>query len=659
MEANSLSDFYTITEITELNKQMARFKYSCCALYGEKIAFGGQAGSVHIYSSKDFSSPFITSIPTIITSVQLISFSPGGKCLAVGGTSSVHFIEDPLTSPVVSYSVDLKSKKPVAVYWISDPPAKLNRTPFLLVGDETGGVWSVRHQTAELIGSVNSQIIQLQQISEETILIAAVNGSSFLKNGTVSNIRGKRPAGEFGAIYSKTFNAILLSRPDGTIYITSPEGKPQAKINLWEKREVPALEGISKDLRYLVQCSNFLVSAGKNAISYFINLSNVSLQEYMVPDSEFIDLSCYKNNCLLMWKTKFLLFHVCTNNAEYFNYLIEKKEYRKAQEIAIEKNVKDMKLLEKMNIDSSEDFIKYMHKVELESQPQPIKTVKPELYESIVNSDIPSQEDMDKMQEMLKLLIPEEEVVEKIRKFIKENPKQWSSWEKFLDIDDLVAAINPNPENASITKEIAKKGTSQLSKWIANVENVELSVLVANSPAIYLHNIDDNRKEEYLRMLKEADIFSSNEPDEAEEPLIISPFEQQRSKITEENCSPESVLSLLRLSDWESHLANAIDELCKQTETYLLSKDRGNIPPWIEELAKNESAGLPLNPQENKDAGGNWGVIADLSICPICGLPIQLTEASSSASAFPCGHTYHVGCIKTRYCPLCFTECLK
>ena len=46
------------------------------------------------------------------------------------------------------------------------------------------------------------------------------------------------------------------------------------------------------------------------------------------------------------------------------------------------------------NVDSSQEFIKYIHKIKHESQPQLFNKVNPELYESIVNSKITSQEDV-------------------------------------------------------------------------------------------------------------------------------------------------------------------------------------------------------------------------------------------------------------------------
>ena len=660
---SSKSDFFIFNELSALNKQMARFKYSCCALYGDKLAFGAGAGSVHIYSYKDLSSPLVLSIPSIVTSVQLLSFSPMGKFLAVGGSSSLHFIEDPLTNPVISYSVDLKSKKPVAIHWIMEPPAKLNRTPFLLLGDETGGIWSVRHQTAELLATVNSQVVQLQQINEESILIAAINGSYFLKNGTISNIRGKRPPGSFGAIFSKDFNAILFSRPDGILYISTPEGKPQTKINILENQQIDPNENVSKDLRYLVQVSNFLVSAGKDSYAYFINLKNVSLQEMIRPESEFIDLSAYRNNCLLLWKNRCVMFRVCTHDTEYYRYLMDKKEYNKLQQLAIERKLKDKWLLEEMNVNPSPEFEEYLNKIQLESQPQPLKKVDEELYNEFLSKDIPTDEMIDKLDKMMSTLNIEDEIVEKINKYVIQNPQNYEKWESYLNIDELIPLINDDPKNSAVVRKLSPKGTSVLCKMIANIPNVELDVLVANSPPIQIHNIDEKRRADFVKLLHKNDIFTQDEPEPAqkenEEELIDSPFEIERGKINEGNCTPDAILSLLRLNDWETQLSDAINELCTQTETYMLSRDRGSIPPWVEELAKKESLGITLSVPVEKDSGGNWGVIPDLHICPICGLPLQLQDNPTSASAFPCGHAYHVGCLKTRYCPLCYADCLN
>jgi hypothetical protein len=87
----------------------------------------------------------------------------------------------------------------------------------------------------------------------------------------------------------------------------------------------------------------------------------------------------------------------------------------------------------------------------------------------------------------------------------------------------------------------------------------------------------------------------------------------------------------------------------------LLGKERKEIPPWIESLIANERSGY-VDRNEKKDGGGNWGVVVALATCPICGMQHNLGESVSSITVFPCCHVFHVACLKTQFCPLCYSK---
>lgn len=649
-----MADYYVLTDLDQFASKISRFKYGCCAMYANKIAFGAPAGSVHLYNLQEASSPMIVSIPSIVTAIQLLSFSPGGKFLAVGGNSSLHFIEDPLTNPVVSYSVDLKGKRPTVVGWISEPPPKISRTPFLLIGDDTGGVWTVKHQTADYITTVNSQIVQLQYINEESILVGAKSGPCFIKAGNVVNIRGKKTAGDFGCLYSPVHNAIFFSKPDAILLIASPEGKPQAKINLLEQNTAP--ENISTNLGSLLLCSSFLISVGQVCLTYIVNLNKGTPEGHFVPTSDFCDYSVYKNYALLMWKEKITLFKVCETNEEYYRHLVDQKQFSKAQNLAIKDNVKDMKLLKLMSVDPTPEFEQYLQKVDFESQPQPLKSVDQEFYNSLMNSI--DSKSIEKLKVMLPQLALEPEVVSQVRKFVIQNPNEFFNWSKYLNADDIVPQINSKPEFASIVKKIAAQGQSQLCRMISNIQSVDISMLVANSPPIYLHNIDEGRQNLFIEKMSKLDEFSEFCQPEKEEKFMDSPYEELAMKVGE-NPTPFEVLNLLKLSDWNEKITEAVDELSNQAEKFSLQSVTRPLPPWVEHMIESERSDTFTEMKGEKCSAGNWGVHPDLSACPICGFSLNLGENTTSAVTFPCGHTYHISCLKMRYCPVCYSSKLK
>ena len=87
-------------------------------------------------------------------------------------------------------------------------------------------------------------------------------------------------------------------------------------------------------------------------------------------------------------------------------------------------------------------------------------------------------------------------------------------------------------------------------------------------------------------------------------------------------------------------------------------EDRG-IPPWVDQMISAEKSEISFDQNAVKSTAGNWGVRADLSVCQVCGLPLNLGENTTSAATFPCGHTFHISCLKTRYCPSCYSNKLK
>jgi len=643
-------DFYTITDLDQLNAKIERFKYLTCALFRNRVAFGGPAGSIHLYSINDASSPVVVSIPSIVTAINRISFSPGGKYLAVGGISSVHFIEDPLTTPSTGYSIDLKGKKPCAFRWVAEPPPKIVRTPFLLVGDETGGLWIIRHNSADLLGSVGSHILQIYPVGD-SILVSAIGGVYFVSGGTSTPIRGKRPNGEFGALYAEQYNAIFLARPEGKLLISTPQGKSKAILNFMEGDMIPPLpEGILPSLSYLKICPPYLLSFGKNCAGFIIDLTSGSLKEVIVEQSEFFDFSTYNEYALIMWKGRLSLFKVCNDIEEYFSWLISKKYYGKAQKLAIEKSIKNKAILESINIEPSPEFEEFIHRMELENQPQPLQNVNRSLYDQLIDSDIPTDLMMSELEASLSLIIPEPNIIEKITKYVLAVPQSWKTWKLFVNIDSIVLKLNPNSEYSEIIKEMSFHGTSELCKIISNITEYDMDFLIANSPPIQLHNIDDSRKSQFYEQMLGNDMFyeSVMKFDNVED------YVKNRTDMGND-LTKEELIELILVQEWDSQLTEMVKNIQLSFEKFLLSKENHLMPPWIQTLINKELKVVNQNPS-CCDEFEHWGVKLQTNVCPICGMTIQINESPCSISTFSCNHSYHVSCLRKRYCPLCFSS---
>lgn len=646
-----MSSYFLLTDLVYIQKKAQKFKYQSCAVYDDYTAFGTSAGTIHIYSLSRNAPPLVISLPSLISAVDLLSFSPSGKWLVSVDARGVHFIEDPLGGqPTLFFSVDFKSSSVTAVAWISEPPLKLVRTPFFYAGDSAGQVWLIKYQNAELIATLPGPVIQLSMI-DDSVLAATKNGAFLIREGAVSPVGRKPPVGHFGAVYADGFDAICVGRPDGKLAFATPKGRIKASISFDQKDAE-----ISTDFSKLMFCSPFLVSAWKDKMCYIVDLASTSLIRATNEFANIIDVSCDKTKILFLCSSKITLFRVCSSVTEYINYLIElntNESIAEAQQLVIKNEITEQEILTKLNVGNGLD--EYIKELELKNQPKCLSVLNEELYEKIKNEDIPSKETMNEINNVRKFLVMDDFLLSKIEKYILENPIEYETWKNEINPDVIVPILNSNEETAVYAMEIAKLGKSDLCKLLSGLDSLSIDFCVANSPPIYAYNFTGERRKEFEEKLEKYDIFArteSTEEPKAQKKMVESLYADLYDKVNEENISSEKVLNLLQLYEWEGKVSDVIEEIRHIVNMYLLTQDEKDIPEWVRTL-------IDSNKETKKEGNGNWGIIAQMSVCPICGMAHDLGESLSNVSVFPCGHICHVSCLHTRHCPICYSQILK
>ncbi|OHT06930.1 hypothetical protein TRFO_24883 [Tritrichomonas foetus] len=656
-----MSTFYTLIDLEAVQSKAARFKYCCCDIFRDYVAFGTSAGSVHIYKRPCVAPPIVISVSSLINAVTLLSFSPGGKWLILGDTKGLHFIEDPLTSSSLFFSIDTKGSQVKSVAWISEPPPKINRTPYVYAGDDSGCIWLIRHQNADVFATLPSGINQLSIVDESRILSATKNGPILISHNKVENtvstmpIGRKSPVGDFGGLYADEYKAIFLSRPEGKLSLASLEGRIKVTLKFAAEGIEPD-PNISTDLHHLILCPPFLVSVGQNKMCYIIDLTATppKLVSAIPELASVIDWSNHKNDVLFLCPNRICIFSVCENPIDYVQYLIQKEMFIEAQNIVIDQKIADDSILERLKPIENPKFAEYVEKLELMNQPKSLDEVDTALFAEFMSVPTPTAEMMTKLYDLRSLIIVDDEIKKKIENYVIKFPNDGFRWIDEIDPDYVVPLINDREEAAQFVSKAAKRGTSELCKMLSKIDNLPIDACVANSPPIRPHNLTGERRKQFEKALAEVDMF---ECDVEETELIESLYFEEYSKINENNITPEATHRLLKIHEWESQISECVNELKSTMELHMISQGTKSIPPWLATAIDSEKKGHKII-DRGSDGNANWGVVAHLTVCPICGMQHNLGESVTSVSVFPCSHIYHVSCLHSRYCPICYSNCM-
>lgn len=681
-----MTTHFTISKIDHISEKATKFSYSSCAIHGKYCIFGTSSGSLHIFLLNNPSYFKIVPFTRLVGNIHLVSISPGGKWLALANNNGVHIIDDPLLPSVnesnLFFSVPCNGNKVTAVHWLLEPPGKLDRKiPYLIVGDSKGCIWQVSHQNPILLldPSINNpfphrananappppnpdnSIIQISSF-EDNILIASTAGQYVLENGQPKTFKpGKRqPPGPFGAYYvdymhnSDAIQVICLSRPDGKLALADKTKKIKATISFLPTE---LDQNFFYHMGKLMFCPPYLLSLSANNVAYLINMTSMTLVKIYNDFVDFIDASSHKSNVLMLCKSGVLVLHVCQTVLEYIKYLISKNELAEAQRLVLQEQISDENILNSLKSHENPEFQEYLDKISLQNQPRLLKDVDLELYNKLMSEDIPGHLTIEAIVEIRSFILFDEETSEKIEKYVIAYPKMWDQWTDVINPDRIVPILNENPKNAGFISEIARLGKSLLCKILATIDNQKMDFLVQNSPPIHSYNLTGARKEEFEKRLSEVDHFVDEFVGERH-PLVESIYNHELAKYNEENLTPIDTIRLMKLYNWEIEVCNSVSELKSKTEVYLLTREAQEIPQWVTASLKNEKSGHQVNDFQ-QDGAGNWGTVVTLTTCPICGMDHNLGEAACSIAAFPCSHVYHVSCLHSRYCPVCFSQCME
>ena len=325
---------YIITELDSIQQRASKFKFTCCAIYDDLIAFGTSTGSIHLFSISNQRFSSIISESQISTSLKSLEFSPSGNYLLVCEENKISIIEHPENKPSILIKYDIGTNIFEDSCWITDPPNVLDRNScFLYIGDRQGNIYAITRTSCLSVATVNSPIFQISLV-EKTLLINSINGVYFMsQNFEVTAIRSKRPNGKFGGLYVEdNFNAICFSRPDGKLLLATQQGKVRAQLPIFENgkpSDIP--DKIDINLSYLTFCYPFLISSGQNSATIIIDLNQGKLLKYFARESAFLDISSQGCKTVIMWQDNVILFTSYRNDEEYIKDLIKMNNYLEVQ----------------------------------------------------------------------------------------------------------------------------------------------------------------------------------------------------------------------------------------------------------------------------------------------------------------------------------------
>ena len=646
--------FFGVTSLDYIHEKATKFRYTSCAMSKDNGAFGTSAGSVHIFSLSKPTPPVVVSLSSLINPVTDLSFSPQGKWLALGDQTGIHFIEDPVNGASLFFSIKCAQ---TCVYWTAEPPGKLNKqVPYILVGDENGAIHNIRHQGGDLVATLAAPIVQLSTI-EDTILAATQNGVFLVKDGHVMSVGRRQNPGRFGAIYVPSVSAICVARPAGKLSVAATDGKIKATLSFLKGDE--DLGTVSPDLGELMLCPPFIVSVAKKSACYVIDLVSTKLVELMTDLGDFVSASNDQSRILVLCRSKVLLFEVVNDVKVYIRMLAKQGKMEEARALIMEQKIDDAELLElvKAEESSNDNFTEYVEKIEMKAKPKPLNEVNPKLYEELMSQEVPTQETMAAIHEIRDFCVFDDDFQRKVNAFVIHHPTECQDWVDDADANVVVPILNEREETAELAMEIAKRGDSDMCKMLTQIEALSMDVCVANSPPLRPYNFKGRRRAEFEKSLESYDpmICEQTTP---KEPLVESLYNSCLAEIDPETIDEEQTLKLLKLYHWEMSIRKAVKDLTAACDMFMLTQEVKDVPTWIDSCIEGENLSLKQR-KLAQEGSGNWGVVVTLTTCPICGMQHNLGESVGSVSVFPCAHAYHIACLHTSYCPICYLESVK
>jgi hypothetical protein len=648
--------YFTLSPVEHIQEKLPKFRYMSCAIFNDRVAFGTSAGSVHIYQLGNPKPATVISIQSLINPVALLSFSPSGKWLVLGDSAGLHFIEEPLTGAYLFFSIP-RPKPVTCVLWTSDPPGKLNKTtPYLIAGDDSGAVFSVRHQGSELLTTLPAGVLQLSTIGEHT-LAATKNGAFIVQPGKDLPIGRKPPTGDFGAIYAQGFDAVCLARPEGKLAFADTTGRVKTAIPFL-KGDESLPEGLSPNLSMLRWCNPFIVSAGRNHACYIVNLGTTSLVRLITDLGDLLDMSSDATRVLFLTRTRVVLFRVVTDVREYIRYLIGSGGEAVAARLVIQEGLKDPEIISALEGAGGPEFTEYVERLQRRSRPRPLAEADPDLHDQLMSTEVPTREMMDAVAAIRDCCLFDEAFRDRVDRFVLANPEEFELWREELHANFVVPLLNAHEDTADIAMEIAPLGDSELCRILASLDARSLDFCAANSPPIMAYNFKGERRKQFEERIQSYDIFVGPGDAALEEELLAdSRYMRELERTKLQDLTPERTIALIKMYEWEVNVAKVIDELRTQLDVFLGSKQSGDLPQWVEDSMQSEKTGMRTR-DGNPESGGNWGIPVELTTCPICGMKHNLGESVASVAVFPCAHTYHVSCLRTRHCPVCYSGCM-
>lgn len=646
-------------------QKIKTYKYSSCSVYKDIVVFGS-VGSIHVYRLNVAESPTIISVNSSINgSVTNISISSDGNILACVIKNHIFFVES-LNNTLVykQKSVKIKDGSNVTSFkWTND----LHNNRILIISDDSGSIWGVTSQyTIDEIKNVGFSINHIE-IIHNNIVYSTDNGIYILDdNGNITTkLENKDDDLKFTSLfYFAEGDAIIASRRKSELAVAQLNGQAFIRINPLSANsknnvsyEIP--ETLTCDMGKIVQIHSYLISIQQKA-PVFILSKRLYVEGLITEESDLIGYSVYDSKLYLIWKNRFSICSFFSSTEEMTSFLIEKNNKDLNINPESEHSINGASNINSNPEGGSSELLSSIVNAKHEKQYESLRSHNIDLYNSIIESDIPSDEMMDDLEKDLELLEVEAEVTEKISQYVLKNPCTWEKWKRYCNNNMLVEVLNKDPQYSKLVVEIAKYGISQLCEWLRDIAKVDCEVLAANSPPIYIYNIDEERTSLYNDVLLASDPFYSEEKfNIIDQHMIKSYYEYEKSKLSEDELNVDSVHRLLEIYNWEKELVECVKKLAEEWHTYHTdSISCPKVPEWITNTIKNpdnSSFQKTYLASENKllSLRGRWGVHMDIDACCICGLDLTQKETLSAVIAFPCKHCYHNECLKTRNCPLC------
>jgi hypothetical protein len=343
---------------------------------------------------------------------------------------------------------------------------------------------------------------------------------------------------------------------------------------------------------------------------------------------------------------------------DYVRALIASGANVEAAQLVMQEHLTDADLISTLAGCGDPEFAEYAERLMMRSSPRPLAETNPELHARLMDVPIPTVEIMDEVAAIRNCCTFDEEFRNRVDAYVVAHPEDFERWREELHPNVVVPLLNDKEETAEFALKIAPLGDSELCHILAALESRGLDFCVANSPPIHPYHFTGEKRRAFEEKLASYDIFvGEGEIGTEEQPLDDSRYMSELEKTQGEALTPERTIALIKLYEWEVSVAKVIDELRAQVDVFLGSKQTGELPPWIEDSMHAEKTGMRSR-DGTPEPCDNWGIPIELTTCPICGMKHNLGESVASVAVFPCGHTYHVSCLHTRHCPVCYSGCM-